>query len=363
VATIIQSHELKPATPERPERVRTLSERNQNVPEPEYPSFDTQVPSPTISANLPPGEQSTQLTPIRRTLFPPTYEDSEKSQPQPILPHRSSMPARSILRTRNTNEHDYSHSHFKSPSLGNLCEKPSLSPQYDHATLPRVGCRKRTNTLSVDNSARLKQDLAVCEEMKVPERRRPLEHNALKRHAIYTQSLYVPHDERNSFSGRMFSASECKRPPFLAAKEDTGYSISSRPQTLKLSLQPDTPVSRPWYGHDKSLSGNNHQNVLGLTAFPLATRSMVPSSSFARDLSSDSQSSISSIYSQDGPSFNSQAMFIQTRPLTQTRLFSDYELIVRRRTEEFGKGVIVHHPMIVALLAEVDDVMNLWQSI
>lgn len=345
--------------PERRERTRTLSERNSNIPTPENPSFEIQISRSTISLNLS-GEQPTQLTPTHQTLFPSNHEGSEMVQHHSIATHRSSMPARSILRTRNANEHDYSH--FKSPSLGNLHEKPPLSQQHDYSTLPRVRCRKRTNTLSVDNSTRLKHDLTVCEETKILERRRPMEHNALKRHAIYTQSLYVPHDERDS-SGRVRLASESKRPSFLDAKKDTSYLDSCQHRTSKSSLQSNSSATCS-SRHVRSLSGN--YNALGLVDVPLVSRSIFPSSSLTQGFSSDSQSSISSIYSQDGLSLNSQnsqATLTQTRPLAQSLFSSDYQLVVRRQTRELGKGMIAHHPIIVGLLAEVDEALKEWQSI
>lgn len=347
------------ATPERRERMRTHSERNSNIPTPENPSFDIQISSSTILPNLP-EEQPTQITPTPRTPFRPNYEDSDMVQHCPIATHRSSMPARSILRTRNANEHDYSH--FKSPSLGNLHEKPPLSQQHDYSTLPRVRCRKRTNTLSVDNSTHLKHDLAVCEETKILERRHPMEHNALKRHAIYTQSLYVPHDERD-FSGRIHLASESKRPSFLDPKEDTNYLDACQHRTSRSSLQSNSSATCS-SRHVRSLSGN--YNALGLVDVPLVSRSIFPSSSLTQGFSSGSQSSISSIYSQDGLSLNSQnsqATLTQTHPLAQSRFSSDYQLVVRRQTRGFGKGMFVQHPIIVGLLAEVDEALKEWQSI
>ncbi|KAF9463190.1 hypothetical protein BDZ94DRAFT_1297972 [Collybia nuda] len=218
VPTANQIQEQKHAfASEQHERGQTLGDVNKILPDLKNPCIAIQPTSP-IMPSLP----EEQRIPARRTPLPPVLE---KVQPQLITTHRSTMPTRSILRSRNVKDHDYSH--VKSPSLGNLHEKPPLSREHNFATLPRVGCRKRTNTLSVDGSTLLRGDLVIYEETKILERRCPLEHNALKRHAIYTQSLFVPHDERRSSPGRIPLKIESKRLPFLDAGGDALVTVFS----------------------------------------------------------------------------------------------------------------------------------------
>lgn len=104
-----------------------------------------------------------------------------------------------LLLPKPTNQLFSNYSHFKSPSLGNIFSTPTQDP--NTPTPPTVRCRKRTNTLSATPVPRPRPLAQAFEEEhlanSLTERRGSSQIHAAKRHAIYTQSLYVPFMEQN----------------------------------------------------------------------------------------------------------------------------------------------------------------------
>ncbi|KAG6826506.1 hypothetical protein H0H92_015561 [Tricholoma furcatifolium] len=213
--------------------------------------------------------------------------------------------------------------HFKSPSLGNLRTKPNLDIDLEAHPVPRVTkCRKRTNTLSADHTRR--PDRITSSEPQLSHEGSMDDKTSLvKRHAIYTQSLYVPINAR----------SKCKSPntnPSTQHSDDLSP-LQTFPSRSSIPIELDKREGVPTH------------SALGIFA------SRPPG---LQDTSSNSFSSVASMYSQ-AEEF--------TRPLTICALPSQFD---SGQETKFADNAVPlqHHPIILKLLAEVDEAIQEWSS-
>ncbi|KAG6845838.1 hypothetical protein H0H87_002526 [Tephrocybe sp. NHM501043] len=266
---------VKIGTSERP---KILSERNKNVP---LSSFETPIL----------GASRTEA----RHIYPKSLLAHSKQPKQRPSPTTSSK--------RNT-------IHFKSPSLGNLRSKPNLDIDLELTPLPRVtSCRKRTNTLSAERAS-----LAEVA------RRRDLEKkDSVRRHAIYTQSLYVPvHERPASLLPDDTFADTC--PMHVRS------SIPATSNPSETSLRLSTAL-----GFMNMENGSLEDNMDCLHSMP------------------------SSIYLED----------VSRRPLTYCRPPSNPEMSYLSQTAEIVEDVepLKHHLIILELLCEVEKAMLEWSLV
>ncbi|KAG6853710.1 hypothetical protein C0991_002126 [Blastosporella zonata] len=213
--------------------------------------------------------------------------------------------------------------HFKSPSLGNLRTKPNLDIDLDIAPLPRiVSCRKRTNTLSADHTRRDERATSVEPEQR-SDRRNLKKKDSLKRHAIYTQSLYVPVHER----------------PSLLLDETCSELFTESCPLQAFPFRSSIPTSRN--KPDISLRVSTIGNALGFINVQVGAPE-----SLENNLRSHS---LSSIYSQDE----------LTRPLTYCAPPSNCNL---NKAAEIVADIepLKHQPIILELLVEVEKMIKEW---
>ncbi|KAG6918507.1 hypothetical protein DXG01_013867 [Tephrocybe rancida] len=272
-----------------PARSTILSERNKNVPAQALSSSDTPASLRSKDASRSEGHID------NRPLLGSTKQPKQRSSPS------------------ETTKYNHNPLHFKSPSLGNLRTKPNLDIDLETTPLPRVtSCRKRTNTLSVEHS-RGSERIAAPEPIQRPDRR-ILAKDSLKRHAIYTQSLYVPvHDRPNL--------------PY----NDTSSNLSKEP-LASYPFRSSIPTS---HNTDASLQFSTQiGSALGFLDMPAG----------ALVSSLKTQSSISSDYSENE--------FV--RPLSYRDSPSNFDL------RQAATILEEHPPIILKLLAEVDKAMEEW---
>ncbi|KAG6885484.1 hypothetical protein C0993_001091 [Termitomyces sp. T159_Od127] len=274
--SLLQDHRrIKTITPDQP---AILSERNRNIPDRKHDSLKMPVSS------------STHLASRLRLDSQPLTEQSQQSNSEQCSSEKT-MSRRNKL-------------HNKSTSLGNLRTKPNLDIDLKANPLPRVtSCRKRTNTLSADFNH--EPECAISSEpVQRPDRLNPVKKDSIRRHAIYTQSLYVPALERPN---------------------ETSAQLSAESSSIRvLTSRSSTPANPNKFN---AFSTSRAGNALGfIDVKSLAVRE--------HGSSLISQPSISSIYSQDEP--------ICTLNLGPTSNF--------------------HHPIVVELLAEVEKAMREWST-
>ncbi|KAG5641899.1 hypothetical protein DXG03_003986 [Asterophora parasitica] len=383
-----------------PDRTRTLSERNRNLPAPESTSLATLDPQQTTS-----GYQGASESPTLDVLL-----DLE-TQAQPILENTKPVRRPSSLRASTTVRRSR---HFKSPSLGNIRPKPNLEVDMETPPLPRVGCRKRTNTLSADHHFRQSElvvppkasntELEPADIVVLGDRRNLAKKDSVRRHAIYTQSLYVPvHDLRLSFldedpMGQCKSSIEEPSSTAAICRSSLPYARTDDPKE-QLSFLNEDPSCKPHaslldatallrsslpYAQPDSDAIDEDQRprsawearagkpLFGQGSF--AFRSSIPSE---RALSLGPASALgffnmprgfperpqSSLYDDDNID---DVVLPLTRPLTRCTSDSSSLQLSQRSNANFGKLYDVplpHHPIVLLLLMEVDKAIEEWNSI
>ncbi|KAF5371978.1 hypothetical protein D9615_008042 [Tricholomella constricta] len=302
-----------------PDRIKTLSERNKNVPAPECPPSD--LPPQSHLDN-----QAICTLPTRDTMLPPDSHgrSAENNKQAKESNYRSTLraPNNSSRRTL----------HFKSPSLGNIRTKPNLVLDPQTTPLPRVACRKRTNTLSADHYRRSEKAPNTNSEAVVQCGHQNPGKDSLKRHAIYTQSMYVPVNERQGLLHKEGSRPALDEPSPLHAFPFR----SSIPSGL------NKPASTP-------LGSAPVNSALGFIDLPVRPPGLLESTF-------GSQSSISSVYSQD-----ELAAMNQTRPLTRYGISSEF--VQAARSSKLDEAPLQHHPIVFMLLVEIERAMQEWCTI
>ncbi|RDB15434.1 hypothetical protein Hypma_004179 [Hypsizygus marmoreus] len=337
-----------------PERSRTLAKRHRNIPTLEQPSLHVPAEHQT--------KQPTTSVTIQRVPIPSNYAST--ADPKDNLASRrqsKDQHARSSLRTRNSADQGRPGilHHFRTPSLGNLRTKSAIVPEFDASTLPCIPFRKRTNTVSADSDRRSNQ-APLTVELETPGSLQPLavgETNPSKRHAIYTQSLYyVPHTEQSSLAVGHIEDPGSKRPVSLDNREGPATEAPGSSRHLgRDELFPRSSKIPTLSSGGGRADNTNALGFLGLSA----PRPKLRSSSGLHWDTFESDSSLSSFWSRDDLSLASQAALLETRPLMCGRA-SDLQCAGPRdkRTEK----AVVHHPIVVSLLAEVEKAMLEWSA-
>ncbi|GLB33330.1 hypothetical protein LshimejAT787_0102140 [Lyophyllum shimeji] len=300
-----------------PERLRRLQERNEDLRAAEYSSFKSRAKTTTNSRHVN-SESSAQNTLISQALT----ETSKHNAP----PRRPSL---------ENNNYSGRHSlHFKSPSLGSLRTKPDSDLDLEATPVPRVTCRKRTNTLSAAHD--------ICHGDMLPanvenDRRNLMRKvDSVKRHAIYTQSLCIPMHER----------------PKTPSEDVPKLALEESSLLRAFPFRSSIPVSR---NKDDSTTRRSEY-----TTSALAVTNMPAGPEESSHSTAGSQSSVSSVYSQDESS-PSQAPLVQTRPLM--RLASPSGVGQTGRDSKVDEISIQHHPIISMLLLEVEKAREVWCTI
>ncbi|KAG6890768.1 hypothetical protein C0992_012741 [Termitomyces sp. T32_za158] len=269
---LLQDYRVKTITLDQPP---ILSERNRNIP-----ARGSHFQKMPVSS-------STHVTSGLRLHSQPLVERSIQSTSEQCLPAKTKP--------------EHNKLHHKSTSLGNLRTKLNLDIDLKANPLPRVnGYHKRTNTLSADYDYELERAIST-EPVHRPDRHNPVKKDSIRRHAIYTQSLYVPALERPNETSAQLS--------------DEFFSMPVLPLGSTIPVNPNKLKTFP------TLSAGNALRLTGVK-------------SRENEDCLISQSSISSIYSQDE---HIRALNLQT-------------------TSNF------HHPIIIELLAEVEKAILDWST-
>jgi len=277
-------------------------------------------PNPNLSPSLPTMEQpNIETSAISPSPLSLDYRSSASEYSQYSQSFDDSCPDLSRLRSSlqsNSAQESYSRGptpHFKSPSLGSMLQNTSSAPKSE--AVFRIKTRDRISTLSIGslsdrrgrpNSSSDRQD-----------------RDLFKRHAIYS------------------------RPPVLAESEESVAATNIQPGEWSVDI--------PRLGLQAvvHLDYSGRQDDAGYMNDLLRSR-VSPSVSF------ESQSSISSVYSQDALSLYSQAALIQTRPLTcYGRRSPGNKANILMGTDD----TIAHHPIIATLIQDVEDLILEWSFI
>ncbi|KAG6827427.1 hypothetical protein H0H93_015635 [Arthromyces matolae] len=211
--------------------------------------------------------------------------------------------------------------YFKSPSLGNLRTKPKLDIDLKANPLPRVTtCRKRTNTLSADPRRSHDSDRSITKDYAQRDDPRLGKKDSVRRHAIYTQSLYVPFHER---------------PNIPSLPDETPRTTQNAQLSEELPTLQDYPF--------RSSIQTRLNKYATLPAAPSKDSLTLLDSGIPtlRSRHFNTQTSMSSIYSQD-----------------------TYHSRHSSRTGSLAKTThnISHHPIILQLLIDVEQVRQEWSS-
>lgn len=274
--SLLQDHRIKTITPNRP---AILSERNRNIPVQETSSSEMPISSGGHVAS------------------------SARLDSQPLMEQRKRPINEQCLHISAKTTPNNNKLHHKSISLGNLRTKPNLDIDLKANPLPRVtSCRKRTNTLSAGYNHDSERTMSN-EPVQRPDRHNPVKKDSIRRHAIYTQSLYVPTLERPN---------------------ETSVQLSDEFHSKRvLPLRSSIPINSNKLNTLPMLRAGNSLGFIEVKSPPARNHggSLI------------SQSSISSIYSQD-----------------------ELHSLNPGATSNF------HHPIIVELLAEVEKAMQEWSG-
>ncbi|KAG5650690.1 hypothetical protein H0H81_011364 [Sphagnurus paluster] len=286
---------------------RTLSERNTNI------QAATERPVPQPTAPVPTNPLQTSATQPNETTPCPQA---------PETPSRRRKP------------------HFKSPSLGNIRTKPNHDYDLESTPVPRaVACRKRTNTLSASHSQRSIHNGPVGPAALDPTKKDPL-----KRHAIYTQSLYVPLNDRP-----LFFQDPNPGPADTSVSVSLSLSSSSPldvfPFRSSIASKPKNPVPPS----SKYTLPMHTGNALGFINVPSPLEHRFESQS-------SSLSSAYSLYSLPSVDELSHPPLAETRPLTQ------YALPDTERKAVVKESPLLHSKIVSLLLLEVDEALREWSD-
>ena len=291
------------------------------------------------------------LSPSLPTMEQPNIETSAIESPSPLpLDYRSSASEysqysqsfddscsdlcrlRSSLQSNGAQE-SYCHgstSHFKSPSLGNILPNISSAPESEAA----FRINTRISTISIGSlSDRRGRPYSNSDRQKTIGR------DVSKRHAIYSRPP-VPAESGHSVPATNIQSGQWDKP--------------------LVDVPPPGPQAAVHLDHsggqgDREFDSQKADYMKDLLRSRLGLRSRIsPSESF------ESQSSISSVYSQDALSLCSQAALIQTRPLTcYGRRSPGNKANIFKGSDD----TIAHHPIITMLLQDVENLILEWSFI